>query len=62
MPTEELIWQDPIPKNNYNLVNDTDIKKLKDIITNSELTNSELISNKQHPHQHTEVSTEKRGC
>ena len=44
VPTQELIWQDPIPKNNYNLVNDTDIKKLKDIITNSELTNSELIS------------------
>ena len=44
VPTQELIWQDPIPKNNYNLVNDTDIKKLKDIITNSALTNSELIS------------------
>ena len=44
VPTQELIWQDPIPKNNFNLVNDTDIKKLKDIITNSGLTSSELIS------------------
>ena len=44
VPTQELIWQDPITKNNYNLVNDTDIKKLKDIITNSGLTSSELIS------------------
>ena len=60
VPTEELIWQDPIPKNNYNLVNDTDIKKLKDIIANSELTNSELISTAW-ASASTYRSTDKRG-
>ena len=60
VPTQELIWQDPIPKNNYNLVNDTDIKKLKDIITNSELTNSELISTAW-ASASTYRSTDKRG-
>ena len=60
VPTQELIWQDPIPKNNFNLVNDTDIKKLKDIITNSELTNSELISTAW-ASASTYRSTDKRG-
>ena len=60
VPTQELIWQDPIPKNNYNLVNDTDIKKLKDIIANSELTNSELISTAW-ASASTYRSTDKRG-
>ena len=60
VPTQELIWQDPITKNNYNLVNDTDIKKLKDIITNSGLTNSELISTAW-ASASTYRSTDKRG-
>ena len=60
VPTQELIWQDPIPKNNFNLVNDTDIKKLKDIITNSGLTSSELISTAW-ASASTYRSTDKRG-
>ena len=44
IPSETLIWQDPIPEINYKLVDKDDVIKLKEIISNSELTNSELIS------------------
>ena len=44
IPSETLIWQDPIPEINYKLVDEGDVIKLKEIISNSELTNSELIS------------------
>ncbi|WP_223606299.1 catalase/peroxidase HPI [Chryseobacterium sp. OSA05B] len=44
VPQEELIWQDPIPEVNHELVNDTDIDTLKDKILNSGLTVSELVS------------------
>ena len=44
VPTKELIWQDPIPKVDYNLVNKNDIESLKKSIIESSLSNSELIS------------------
>ena len=44
VPTNELIWQDPIPKVDYNLVNKNDIELLKKGIIESGLSNSELIS------------------
>lgn len=42
VPQEELIWQDPIPKVNYTL-NEADINTLKDKISASELTITELV-------------------
>ena len=44
VPKKELIWQDPIPKVDYNLVNKNDIESLKKDIIESGLSNSELIS------------------
>ena len=44
VPKKELIWQDPIPKVDYNLVNKNDIESLKKGIIESGLSNSELIS------------------
>jgi catalase-peroxidase len=44
VPKEELIWQDPIPAVNHELVNEKDIEDLKKIILNSGLSISELIS------------------
>lgn len=43
-PTEDLIWQDPIPALNHELVNDKDIKALKAEIAKSGLSISELVS------------------
>ncbi|NNC46475.1 MAG: catalase/peroxidase HPI, partial [Winogradskyella sp.] len=42
VPSEELIWQDPIPKVNYKL-SDADIESLKKMILASGLTVSELV-------------------
>ncbi len=42
VPKEELIWQDPIPKEKYKL-SKSDISELKEMITNSNLTTSELV-------------------
>jgi catalase-peroxidase len=42
VPSEELIWQDPIPKVNYTL-SDSDISSLKKMILASGLTVSELV-------------------
>ena len=42
VPSEELIWQDPIPKVNYTL-SDADINTLKDMISASDLSISELV-------------------
>lgn len=44
VPQEELIWQDPIPKVDHELVNNDDINSLKENIRNSGLSTSELIS------------------
>ncbi|MDF2157222.1 catalase/peroxidase HPI [Algoriphagus sp. CAU 1675] len=42
-PTEDLIWQDPIPAVDHELVNDQDIIDLKAAILNSGLSVSELV-------------------
>jgi catalase-peroxidase len=42
VPKEELIWQDPIPKINYQL-NNEEINSLKQIILASELSISEMV-------------------
>ena len=44
IPTEEFIWQDPIPTLNHDLVDTKDIKALKAEILNSNLTSNELIT------------------
>ncbi|MBI1842211.1 MAG: catalase-peroxidase, partial [Verrucomicrobia bacterium] len=44
VPTEELIWQDPIPKLNHPLINAQDIASLKGKILAAGLSVSELVS------------------
>ncbi len=44
VPTEDLIWQDPIPAVDHNLVNDKDIASLKSTILKSDLSISEMVS------------------
>jgi catalase-peroxidase len=44
VPQEELIWQDPIPQVDHELINDADISTLKEKILNSGLSVSELVS------------------
>jgi catalase-peroxidase len=44
VPTEELIWQDPIPAIDHPLVNEADLTVLKSKILASGLTVSELVS------------------
>ncbi len=43
VPKEELIWQDPIPAVDYDVINAGDVKKLKKEILDSGLTVSELV-------------------
>ncbi len=43
-PTEDLIWQDPIPAVNHELINEKDISSLKSTILNSGLSISEMVS------------------
>ena len=43
VPSEQLIWQDPLPKLGYELVNDADISTLKKKILDSGLTVSQLV-------------------
>jgi len=44
VPGEELIWQDPIPEMNHELVDNSDVDSLKSKILNSGLSVSELVS------------------
>ena len=44
VPEEELIWQDPIPEVDHELINDNDIATLKSKILDSGLSLSELVS------------------
>jgi catalase-peroxidase len=44
VPSEALIWQDPIPASNYQIINNEDIKSLKAKINTSGLTVSQLVS------------------
>ncbi|WP_370899954.1 catalase/peroxidase HPI [Chryseobacterium gossypii] len=44
VPQEELIWQDPIPEVDHDLVDPADVEALKDKILSSGLSISELVS------------------
>jgi catalase-peroxidase len=44
VPAEELIWQDPIPAVDHELIDDSDIAVLKDKVLASGLSVSELVS------------------
>ena len=43
-PKEDLLWQDPIPALNHEVINDKDITTLKSTILNAGLSISELVS------------------
>ncbi len=43
VPKEELIWQDPIPKLNHKVIGQSEIANLKNQISKSGLSNSELV-------------------
>jgi catalase-peroxidase len=44
VPKEELLWQDPIPEVNHDLINDNDITDLKKKLLSSGLSISQLIN------------------
>ncbi|GAA3757233.1 catalase/peroxidase HPI [Salinactinospora qingdaonensis] len=44
VPSEELLWQDPIPKPNYELVGPAEIADLKSQILGSNLTVAQMVS------------------
>ncbi len=44
VPSEEMIWQDPIPEATYKVIDAGDIEVLKEKISASALTTSELVS------------------
>lgn len=44
VPKEELIWQDPVPAVDHELVNNADVASLKDKVLSSGLSVSELVS------------------
>ncbi|WP_037319672.1 catalase/peroxidase HPI [Salegentibacter sp. Hel_I_6] len=44
VPSEELIWQDPVPKVDHELINDKDVAGLKKKILDSGLSVSQLVS------------------
>ena len=44
VPTEDLLWQDPLPAVTHELINDDDIAQLKKKILDSGLTISQLVS------------------
>ncbi len=43
VPAEVLIWQDPVPVADYQIVNAQDVKTLKDAIIKSEVPNTALV-------------------
>ncbi|MEL6811906.1 MAG: catalase/peroxidase HPI, partial [Bacteroidota bacterium] len=44
VPTEELLWQDPVPMNSHQLIDDSDVAELKRRLLASGLTISQLVS------------------
>ena len=44
VPSEDLIWQDPIPSADHDLINEADVTELKSRIAASDLTVSQLVS------------------
>lgn len=43
VPAEDLIWQDPLPARDYDLIDENDIRALKEKVLNSGITISELV-------------------
>ena len=43
-PTEDMIWQDPIPVVNHTLINTKDIANLKSSVLNSDVSIAEMVS------------------
>ena len=43
VPTDELVWQDPVPAADYAEINDRDIARLKSAVLASNLTTAELV-------------------
>ena len=44
VPSEELIWQDPVPKADYDMIEEGDIANLKSALLKSGLTEKQLIT------------------
>ncbi|MFC7202987.1 catalase/peroxidase HPI [Haloferax namakaokahaiae] len=44
VPDEEMLWQDPLPERDYDLIDEDDVAELKDEILASDLSVSELVS------------------
>ncbi|SHL34560.1 catalase/peroxidase HPI [Flavobacterium chilense] len=44
VPQEVLLWQDPIPELNHKLIDESDIKQLKEKLVNSGLSTAQLVS------------------
>ncbi len=44
VPAEELIWQDPVPTVDFELINESEVAELKDKLLESGLSVSELVS------------------
>ncbi len=44
VPQQDLIWQDPLPKNTNDKLDDNDISNLKEMILNSGLSVSQMVS------------------
>jgi catalase-peroxidase len=43
-PSEDLIWQDPIPQIDYDLIDENDVVELKNMILEAELSVSDLVT------------------
>ncbi|CCQ34611.1 Catalase-peroxidase protein [Halorhabdus tiamatea SARL4B] len=43
VPDEEMIWQDPLPDADYDLIGDSDVAELKEAIRESDLSRSQLV-------------------
>ncbi|MFC3477432.1 catalase/peroxidase HPI [Halobacterium litoreum] len=43
VPDEEMLWQDPLPDRDYDLVDDEDVAELKDELLDSDLSTSQLV-------------------
>jgi catalase-peroxidase len=44
VPSEDLIWQDPVPEVDHELIDDQDVSNIKDLILSSGLTISQLVT------------------
>ncbi len=44
VPSEDLIWQDPVPEVDHELIDDQDVSNIKELILSSGLTISQLVT------------------